>query len=467
MSDIKKIVIDDRGGDGSILRQLPKKVAFHLRRLALRMSDQRQKRLIRVARRIYSTLQAFEQESNPEGPHYLADKDFDAAYEDDLAIEHGLVLFRRAWDSELIEFRRGPGRTPISAAHDRKTLPCCGMSVTAAERFFLYRAARLIVREQSKIRFNAKDVVTEPASLPRLRTLASVEPRAIAALQHGLGVRFKELLYAENHKRLVAISKLQAFHIEALNESLGVRATDLAGWEPEFVTAIAESLTCPEQIRDIGPHILVLKGPEAIRALSKWPIRDVTEKANEEATRRGGPKLAGNVYETDIGTVRNLLGGDFTLLLEQPAELLASVLSFVNQLRTIEKKSDRADRIEEFKLFSKRYLPYMTPEILGALRLLEASAGNDSSSSVSFREALGILEGLWTKEGLGRAFFEDILPTPSGLQAMKALVDDLLIMKQRGSIKPNTDIAAILRGSDLFDNHIAQFIGRKPGTSAL
>ncbi|MBF0095455.1 MAG: hypothetical protein HQL34_13050 [Alphaproteobacteria bacterium] len=463
MSDVKKIIVDDRGGDGPVLRSLPRKVAIHLRRLALSMREQRQKRLIRVVRRIYPALQALEQEQNPDGPHVLADLSFDEAFENDLAIEHGLILFRDAWDNEIVEFRRGPRRVAIPPGQDRKTLPCCGMSVTAAERFFLYRAARLIFKEQTKIRFNAKDVVTEPASLPRLRTLASVEPRAIVALQHGLGARFKELLYPENHDHLVAISKLPAAHIEALNEALGPRATDLAGWEPEFVTAIAESLTCPEQIRDIGQHILVLKGPAAIRAIGKWPIRDVTDKVNEEVTRRGGPKIAGKAYETDIGTVRNLLGGDFTLLLEQPAELLRSVLGFVTQLRSIEKKTERADRVEEFKLFSKRYLPYMTPEVLGALRLLDANEGKDPATSISFREALGILEGLWSKEGLGRSFFEDVLPTPNGVQAMKSLVDDLLVMKQRGSIKANTDIAAILSGSDLFDSHISQFLNRKAG----
>ncbi|KAF0136266.1 MAG: hypothetical protein FD153_1954 [Rhodospirillaceae bacterium] len=92
----------------------------------------------------------------------------------------------------------------------------------------------------------------------------------------------------------------------------------------------------------------------------------MTDKANEETTRRGGPKLAHKVHETDIGIVRNILGHDFGLLMEQPSELLDAVRMLVTYLRTLERKTERSDRVEEFRLFVKRYLPYMTSEVQDA-----------------------------------------------------------------------------------------------------
>ncbi|KAF0136265.1 MAG: hypothetical protein FD153_1953 [Rhodospirillaceae bacterium] len=58
-------------------------------------------------------------------------------------------------------------------------------------------------------------------------------------------------------------------------------------------------------------------------------------------------------------------------------------------------------------------------------------------------------------------FFEQFLPTTQGITAFRGLVKDLLVMKKRSSIKPNTDIAAILNGSDLFDSHLIPFLNRK------
>ena len=461
MVDVRKAFIDDRGGDGGLLQRLPRHLARPVRHFALGLREQRQKRLLRIGRRLSPTLRALEEATMADQPPFLAGRKFGQAYGDDLAIERALMVFHAAREAGLIEFRTGTKQTVIANDDTTTTLGCCGMSIQAGERFFLYRAARLISRNHPQVKFSAKGMLNEPAVLPRLRMLASMEQTAVVMLQRGLGERFKEILYPENQPRFEAVTKLQGFHVRGLMETLGGRNTDIAGWTPEFLLAIAESLSCYEQVRDIGNCFLILKGPAAVRALGRWTIRDVTDKANEDATRRGGSKLTYKVYETDIGTVRNILGHDFGMLMEQPSELLDAVRLLVAYLRTIERKTERSDRVEEFRLFVKRYLPYMHPEILSALKLTDVGNDDEGQTPISFREALGILEGLWTKEGLGRVFFEQILPTPHGIAAMRGLVDDLLTMKKRGSIKPNTDIAAILSGSDLFDSHLVPFLNRK------
>lgn len=468
MTEVKKFVLDDRSGDGPLLRKLPKGLGRFARAVVLSFRDRRQDRLVLVARRLFPTLQSLERAAMAEEQQLLSPMKFKQAYEDDRALERGLVLFKAARENGLIDFRTGPRRRVVANDDDRAMIGACGMSVAAAERFFLFRAARLIFKDQAKVKFNAKAMLTDHTVLPRLRMIASMEPASLPVLQSALGERFKELFYPENTDRLQAIARLRYYHVRGLAETLGTRTSDLAGWPPDFINAVAEALTCYEQVRDIGQYFLVVKGPMAVRALGKWGIRDVTEKVNEELTRHGRPKVVGNAYETDIHTVRNLLAGDFSLLMEQPPELLEAVRLMVVQLRKIEKRNDRADRVEEFRLFCKRYLPYMTPPILNALRLLDATADgpNDAALSISFREALGILEGLWTKEGLGRTFFEQIMPTAHGAKALGDLVEDLLVMKKRGSIKANTDIAAILSGSDLFDSHLVPFM-KKVGFNTM
>lgn len=464
MAELRKVVVDDRGGDGEFLRRLPKGVARPLRKMVVHFfREQRQKRLMRVARRVYPALQVLEQ-ALPEDQRILAAKTFEEAFFDDRAIERGLLLFRAAWENGAMEFRVGARRVVVEYGATEVLLGSCGMSITSAERFFLYRAARLIFSEQ-KIRFNAKGMLTDPSVLVRLRMLASMGGPAVNMLHRCLGERFKEIFYPEHHMRLQAIAKLKAFHIESLADVLGGRSPEVAGWKPEFIQAIAESISCAEQIRDIGNHILSVKGPAAVRALGRWYTRDITEKVNEERSRRSQTKLVGKSYETDIGIVHNILGGDFSLLMEQPPELLDAVRMMVSHLRTLE-KIERGDRIEEFRLWVKRYLPYMTPEVLDALHLTHVGDGKDEDQAappVSFREALGILEGLWTKEGLGRAFFEQVMPTPHGATALRNLVQEVLTMKQRGSIKPNTDIKAILAGSDLFDSHLIPYMKKNMG----
>ncbi|MEO5375254.1 MAG: hypothetical protein H7840_13420 [Alphaproteobacteria bacterium] len=456
-TEAKKVVIDDRSGDGPLLRKLPREVARITRAIAVNFREQRQTRLVRASRRMYRTLQGLEEAAMPGDQRILAGMKFDAAFNDDRAIERCLLLFKVARENAVIEFRTGAKRRIIANDDERSMIGACGMSVAASERFYLYRAGRLIFKNHSKVRFNAKTMLTDHTVLPRLRLLASMEPDALPMLQIALGERFKELIYPENQVRLQAIALLKSYHVRGLYESLGARASDLAGWTPEFITAIAEALSCYEQVRDIGQYFMVVKGAPAIRALGKWSTRDVTEKVNEELTRRGRPKVVGQAFETDIGIVRTLLTGDFAALMEQPPELLEAVRIMVAQLRGITKKNERSDRIEEFRLFCKRYLGYMTPQILNSLHLLDVGEG-DAAPPISFREALGILEGLWSKEGIGRAFFEQALPTHHGSAALKNLVDDLLVMKQRGSIKANTDIAAILSGSDLFDSHLIPFM---------
>jgi hypothetical protein len=79
----------------------------------------------------------------------------------------------------------------------------------------------------------------------------------------------------------------------------------------------------------------------------------------------------------------------------------------------------------------------------------------------TFGEALSILEGMFSKPGLGRRFFENALQTPEGVRALAGLKADIEEMRRRGSLKDDTDIKQLLSNSDILDGHIAPFINFK------
>ena len=71
------------------------------------------------------------------------------------------------------------------------------------------------------------------------------------------------------------------------------------------------------------------------------------------------------------------------------------------------------------------------------------------------------MEGLFSKPGLGRKFFENALQTPEGVKALAQLKADIEEMRKRGSIKEDTDIRQLLQNSDILDSAVAPFISFK------
>lgn len=444
-------IITARRGDGKILRLLPNFIARPFRAVALKLRGQRQKRLELTVRRLYPTLQKIEKAAVPDGKKYLAGTSFANAQKDDLAIERGLILFDIAWEGGVIEVRDRKGQ-PLEHNSREDATAACGVEVSATERFYLYKAARIICKDHRKVDFNRKGMIKDVSALPVLRQLATIEPPGLDIMFEGMKLRFRDLLIPNKRPVADALSRLKPYHIRGLSEALDDRMADVIDWSPELIEALAEAFHCAEQISDLGPHIEILRTPDALKAIGQWHTKDATQKINEERARHGKPTVD-RAFETDIKVLRKLLGREFVLILEQPPPLLEAVGGMVKSLREVKPGKERTEKVDALRKFAQRYLNLMTPEALDALQLR-----SDDGDSLSFGDALGILEGLFSKPGLGNRYFKENLPTPEGVESLRCVVEQFKEMQRRGSIKPGTDVSAIIVTSDLFDGCVEKFM---------
>ena len=86
---------------------------------------------------------------------------------------------------------------------------------------------------------------------------------------------------------LNALTHVKAFQVRALGETFGPAVSEILDWDPLFLLAFAQSFSVPEQIRDLGLELRLVRTPEALREVASWDIRDVTDKINEELNKRG------------------------------------------------------------------------------------------------------------------------------------------------------------------------------------
>lgn len=446
------LIIGDAEGDGPVLRFIPPPFQALIRSSANRMSKQKISRLLRVAVKVYPILRKIESRALAPEDQCLQKVPFRKVLQDDVKIERCLRLFLSAWKTNFIRVVGSNGKA-VPPHKPRTRLGACGMSVDEAQAHFINIATDQIFSAFPKVKLRLGGGISDPEALPKLRILAQFEPTAMFEMAQATGSQSSVFFTTVNYEVLYALATLKAFQIHALGTVLGSNILSLTTWEPDKIKAISKHCDCMEQIVDLGEALSLLKNGDAIAALCRWDKRDITDKVNAERTKRGQPSVAGPRYETDIGVGRIILGNYFNSLMEEPPDLLAAFGKMIASIRRMD-KVDRHDHIEEVRLFFQRFMEFMNTDIMKAL-------GMTDPDPTTFAEALYILEGLFSKPGLGRRFFEGPLQTPEGVRAMAGLKEDIQEMKKRGSIKGGQELKQLLSDSDILDGHIAQFVNFK------
>lgn len=457
MAAPKRIEVRDSLGDGGMLQLLPGKLRDKLRPLAVRSPKARERRLLRVVGRLFPALQNMEQVAVGENHRLLAGKSFEECCRDPRCIERGLTLFEVAWQTGLTELKPAPSRGPLAWGNTRTPLGACGLSVGQAQQHFLKMAVALIYKNNLQAFDRLKDFIDEKSSLARMRLLSTIDSLSLSEMQTGWGRRFSEILTSKDDHYAAAISRLRPFQVRSMRKVMEQKFVECLDWSPEMLDAVRESMQCVEQFKDLGNFFVMLNTPEAIYAIGRWERRDVTEVVNEKRQKQGMKPVKGRRWETDIAHIKRVLGTQFGTLLERDpglidlfGELYASRIRPLNE-------PHKGQAIEQFQTLAKRYLAYLTPAMLETLMRPEGDGG----AELTFAEMAAILEGLWMKNGLGTVFFEGVFQTDEGVAAVGGLVREYNEMKRRGSAKQNTDLAALIRDSDLFDSYLLPLMGRK------
>lgn len=443
------LTIGEGNGDGPILRLIPPPVKGALRSTANRLSGQRKARLLRVAAEIYPILQKIEDRALPGPEKKLQGVPFAQVLTDDVKIERALRMFVSAWKSNFVRLNDIKGK-PIPPEKARTYMTACGMTIDQAQIVFIDMALEQIFKANSKAKRQLLGTIHNPAALGKLRVMSVFQPLALTELVTGLGYQAGDILAEANPDSLYALAMLKAFHMRALRQAFGAGFRNIFEWEPDTIKAIGENFNCVEQVRDLGDALGVINNPQSLIVLGQWEVRDITDKINEERSARGLPEVKGSRFETDIAAGRSILGPYFNTLMENPPELLQAFGKIVSQIRQTDKVS-RKERIDEVRLFCDRFLEYINTDAMRALGIV-------GEKPTGFGEALHILEGLFSKPGLGRRFFEKSLQTPEGVKALAGLKEDLDEMRRRGSIKGEAEISQLISNSDILDRAIIPFI---------
>lgn len=459
MATPKRIAVEDSTGDGPLLRIMPGQARARLRPLFMRNQKQKEKRLLRVARAIFPGLQSMEAMAVADQHRLLTKRGFDACLNDHKCIERALTLFDVAWQTGLTDLKSFAKGAPLAWGNTRTQLGACGLTVGQAQQFFLKIAVRMVYKENPKAYDRLKDFIDERSSLPRMRLLASIDALTLAELQTGWGRRFCELLTTKDDDFALAVRRLKPFQARSVRQVMTDKFTEALDWAADMWVAIAESFQCVEQFRDMGEFFLDLTSPEAVRAIGRWERRDITEKVNADRRKKGKKPVKGRRWETDISHIKRILGNSFTTLVQRDAaliDLFGEIYS--GRIRDLEEPA-RGQAVEQFQLLARRYLEYLTAP------MLEALMRPQEDETLSFGEIVNILEGLWMKNGLGTAFFETTFQAADGVEGVRGVACEYIDMKRRGSAKQNTDIAALIRDSDLFDRWLVPMMRKNKRTS--
>jgi hypothetical protein len=465
--DAETITIEEQDGDSPWVDTVPGFLRGMARGWDNRGERHRNLRMVRAVRRLYPVLCAVERmhfgpDTENGGSIRLDGVPFDRAVNDDRAIERGLSVFDMAWQAGAVTFRAANGKL-VPPGKGKVIIPACGYSVDHVRHYFLDRAARIILRHNPKIYESLAPILTERAMLSRLRRIATLSPRVIVELLKGFNGHARRALFDIDPEILSAFSRMTTESVIAMRESLGAQFPEFVDRGAPIVAAVADTLRVPEQLRDLGQGLCFLRDPDAVRAIGGWDIRDVTEKVNEDREKRGLPVLVGPIHSTDIRVLAGVLGSEFNHLMEFPAPLLEAFGDSIRELRDLD-VAPRQARVEQMSMFCQRYMDYLTnAETLQAL-FLSADADKakvKESMRPNVPEVFFIMEGLWTKKGYGRKFFETVLSTGEGAKAMRQMMLDLVGLKERGSVKTPDDLVQIVSNSDLLDSPIQKFMARK------
>lgn len=452
-----KLVIRVQDGDSDLVRVLPFGLGRPLRSLSLRSQGGRQTRLQRAVKKIYPFLQKLEEAALGAEGTLIGGLTLEQALKNDKAIERTIKVFEVAWQLDLIALiaphgkKISPGKRAVAAG-------ACGLSVQQAEQVYIDRAIRLIFAANKEALSRLPGEARALDALPRLRILAGMNALALGEVRLKLGGRFGEILTDKvDLDWLNALTHVKAFQARLLGEVFGPAATEILDWDPRFLLAFAQSFAVPEQIRDLGLELRLVRTPEAVQALGAWEVRDVTDKVNEELNKRGRPSVKDRQHETDIAVFRTMLGADFPTVIKQPAFTIKAFGELLRNIREMTPGPARSDIIEHLKTFCNRYLDYMTPDALAALEV-STEIEPDEHAGPTIPEIVGIMNGIWGKPGLGRVFFEQHLQRKDGVAALRGLVDDYRMMVKRGSIQRKQDIATIIISSTVLDRSINRYI---------
>jgi len=394
-------------------------------------------------------------------PPLLNTLPFRRAVNDDRAIERGLEMFDVAWRSGAIALRAANGKL-IPPSRGKVIVPACGQSIDQVKHYFLDRAARIILRQVPKVYERVASELRDRAVLPRLRRIGNMKPTVVNEVVRGFEGNVRRALIEVDDAVLDPLVRMHPRVLRAARESLGKDFPTLMEMDPAYLDAMASAFTIPEQVQDLGKSLLLVRAPDALHALASWDRRDITEKVNEDREKRGKPPLTEPVYTTDIRALRGILGNEFDHLMEFPAPLLEVFGRTIRETRELD-VAPRQARIDQMMMFCQRYMDYLNRDSVTALFLMtpEDQAKVPEHLRPSIAEVFFILEGLWTKAGFGRKFFENIVPTPDGAKALRLMMLDHITLKERGSIKGEEELAQIVANSDLLDNNIKKFMNTK------
>ena len=446
------LIISDGEGDGPILSLIPPPVKGMIRTVSNRMEGPRIERLLRVVGEIYPILQRMEAKALPDSEWRLAGVSVNAALRKDACIERALRLFVSAWNSNVFRLIDATGKE-VGPDKGRSYMGACGFTIEQAQMYFIDRAVKSIFKKNPKALRRLIGVVRSPEALPRLRVLSQFQQLAMTELIQGFGPGIGQILVEIDTEVLYALATLKAYHLRALRQVLRSGFKNIASWNANMIKAISENFTCVEQIKDIGDSFAAIEDPEALTVLGKWEIRDITDRVNEERASRGESKVSGHRFETDLGLGDKIFGSRFATFLAMPPDILEGLGNLVKDIRLTE-KVDRKEKMDRIQTFCDRYLEMLPVEALRSL-------GITGPTPCSLGEALYICEGLFTKQGLGRKFFEGALQTPEGIASFAELRLQVTDMRKVGAIKSEAEIQQLLQNSDMLDGPVAQYISFK------
>jgi len=475
-----QFTIEQADGDASWVASMPGFLRGMARKWDARSESNRGQRMVRAVASVYPALckaeadtlakagakaggdEATEAGGARDAPEPLLNTlPFRQAVNDDRAIERGLEMFDVAWKAGTVALRAGNGKL-IPPGRGKVIVPACGQSIDQVKQYFVDRAARLILRHDPKIYERVAADVTNRRMLPRLRRIGQLNPTVVNEVVRGFEGNVRRALLEPDEAVLDALAQVPPRVLQALRASLNKDFPGLVDKDPAFLQAVATAFRVPEQVHDLGKSLLLVKSPEGLVALAGWDIHDITERVNEERERRGQQPLKDSAYATDIRALRAIIGNEFDHLMEFPAPLLDVFGRAVRETRDLD-VAPRQARIDQMMSFCQRYMDYLDRDAVSSLFLMapEDQQKIPAERRPSIAEVFFILEGLWSKPGFGRKFFENVVPTAECAKALRLMMLDLVSLKERGSVKGEEELARIVANSDLLDAHILKFMNYK------
>lgn len=450
MNKPKRLIIRDESADSPGLRNAPGFLRGTLRTMALRKQANREQRFLIVGRAVLPMLQRMEPSLMKDAEPLLIGRSVKEILASDMAIERALTLFDAVWRAGGVVFQAPNGKA-LKPGDRKTTLKVCGATVAQGEAYFIKRAVTAIFAKNPKVADRIPESAKTLVALPRLRAMADMTAGSVLFLRDALGHSFEDLFKDDfPEAKMAALGRLKAFQLKALLEGYGRDFPRILNWPADVIESIGDNLAKPEQVLDLCPYYDVMHGAATVRAFGRWDVRLLEGEAE------------GGKVETDIREVRELLNADFESLAKQPAALVQMTGNFVRAIHAMRSAQDRRKAQDKLVNFCTRYLGYMTPEIsraLGLERLLQqGESAKPDPNSLTLPEILGILDGLWSKEGLGRKFFDGGMQTPAGQHGLAGLVKEYLAMRARGSLEQGTDVAAVIAQSTILDKPLKPFL---------